>query len=405
MSDPTRDQWTATAAGGSHSPHPALRTLWALGGGPLAFVRADEAMAERLQRLTRDVTPPLVQGDGKPIQALTTTFDLTSLSGQLIDATSDSAHEPNDANAGAPHRRRTPLSTLITQLRRKQTANPETPSSSFSAPSAPLRVQPLVAPQSAPPPHPPRTPTTTAPHAKKPNLLATALTTLSWPQATPVTAGRTSLSSATDPVRALVEGATAKSPLASLPLPSRATIREMLADYAAAATSISRHDLAATAAERLLQITERVERKVAAARATAGAGATRQAVTRRMATESAANAAAVAPRQVQPGDAAPAPDALRASGRGDAGTIAPAGAAPSFAPSFGASAEVTELRGFRGLALRAAAASDDAPTERAPMLQPIHQGRRGWDEIDAADAWSLDAAARLEGLDLDEVAS
>ena len=73
----------------------------------------------------------------------------------------------------------------------------------------------------------------------------------------------------------------------------------------------------------------------------------------------------------------------------------------------------TPVGGFRGLARWAAEQAGDPEASaaigrtenvRAPMLQALHVGRRGWGVAGESTVWSLDAAARSEGIDVDEVA-
>jgi hypothetical protein len=407
MSDPTREPTKAAPPGESHAPHPALRALWALGGGPLAFVRADERLAERLSRMTRDEVPAIVRDDGRSIVALAAGVDLASVSSGLGNA-DQGMHEPNDANA---EERQSPLSNVLTKLREQQRTKHDTHS---SASSAPLRLPKLFNAKASGAPRAQRSASPPLPGASGHAIGAALAATITeptapprWPSVGAVTAGRTASTTSvpriSGPVRAIVEGAKSANPLAQLLAPSSTAIKAMLADYAANTAPPAPQDAAARAAARLLQITERVERKIAAARAAAGGDLTRQARTARGVGHPPTPSSGEQHRRQQEGDATPSAGAARTSLRAQGGATAPS-VAHSTAASFSAPEQAVELRGFRGLAMRAA--SDETPPgERAPMLQPLRHARRGWDEVDAADAWSLDSAARLEGLDLDEVAS
>ncbi len=410
MSDPTREPTKGAPPGDSHAPHPALRALWALGGGPLAFVRADERLAERLSRMTRDEVPAIVRDDGRSIVALAAGVDLANVSRGFGNA-DEGMHEPNDANA---EERRSALSSVLARLREQERATPGANPSVSSVTSAPLRVPKLFNAKASGAPRAQRSASPPSPGASGHAIGAALAATITeptapsrWPSVGAVTAGRTASTTSVPRIsgaaRAIVEGATSANPLAQLLAPSSTAIQAMLADYAANTAPPAPQDAAARAAARLLQITERVERKIAAARAGAAGDVTRQARTARGAGHPPTPSSGEQHRRQQEGDATPAAGAARTSLRAQGGATAPA-VAHSPAASFSAPEQAVELRGFRGLAMRAA--SDETPPgERAPMLQPLRHARRGWDEVDAADAWSLDSAARLEGLDLDEVAS
>lgn len=398
-----RDPRTATAALDRFAPHPALRTLWAMGGAPLAFVRADERLGDRLAAMMRDDVPPIVKEDGRAISALAAVIDLAN-----ITPTNDAAvapetaasdnQEPNDAGRKSTQPHLSTLSTLshlLTKLREPQQSSP---SSASSAPSAPLRVSPLLHSPAERPPNPVRapkqepTPSTTTETRKPPAR---------WPIVRPVTIGPKSPNPApaTAGQRALHESSHKGSVLAAALGPSSPIVQSILDEHGARAQESPPTDAARTVAARLLQITEQVERKVAAARVNAEMTRNGASRARRFSTtdspatdehrgtdrEASEPAAAIAPRIATQPPAAAAPS-------------------PRSGPAFTHAAEPTELRGFRGLAMRAIA-QDTPGSERAPMLQPLHHTRQGWADVDAPDAWSLDAAARLEGLDLDEVAS
>jgi hypothetical protein len=411
MSDPMRDAWKATAAGGSYAPHPALRSLWAVGGGPIAFVRADEQLAERLSRLARDEVPALVREDGRAVSTLTAPVDLSRVAGGAGD-TSDTMHEPNDANVDGTEQHRPALSSILDRLRERQQWSARSVPSASSAPSASVRVSKQSSRAPSAPPRQPHSPTS----LQVADTMRTRSSTLArdaspatpqrWPQARAVTVGRSLTGPAQPPASALTHSApdsTGAAPsIASPLLSSPSAVQSMLASYEGGSAPPP-HDAAMTAA-RLLQVTERVERKLAAGRAAAGPHASRRSSLRRGASEDRTSDASDSSRTIRPTGALPADGTTRAPRQAHA-ALSSSGDLPSAAaPAFGTAAVSTELRGLRGLAMRAAQEATTAG-ERAPMLQPVHRARRGWDDGDATDAWSLDAAARLEGLDVDEVAS
>lgn len=403
MSDSSLDPRTATAALDRSAPHPALRSLWALGGAPLAFVRADEQLAERLARLVRDEVPTVVKDDGRSIGVLTAAVDLARLTPRqaALDAPAepvDTSHEPREAKSAKDPIRSdgSPLSRVLATLREQTHASPVSATSAASTPLRPTRLSPS---QQASSPSHARTPSLKPISAGNRDHVRLSAR---WPNVGAVSIGRSSPNQSGVAAASHGKGqlhspgnliATA---LTTLPSSTQALVDA----HVAAVRTSPPSDVVQDTAARLLQITERVERKLAVARASAESAAAGSANPRR--SRSAADSSSLDERRGAPSPAPGSPEA--AASRLASQPAAATAPVTRSAPAFTNAAEPVELRGFRGLARRALDESSPGG-ERAPMLQPLHHTRQGWADVDAAESWSLDTAARLEGLDLDEVAS
>ncbi len=78
----------------THAPLFALRALWAHGGAAQAFVARDQRVSEVLARIVRDVVPDLVLRDGDAVQTLAATVGLDRLFGASL-ASDGRQHGPD----------------------------------------------------------------------------------------------------------------------------------------------------------------------------------------------------------------------------------------------------------------------------------------------------------------------
>jgi len=394
----------------SRAPLPSLRTLFASGGGPLAFVREDEQLTERLARLVRDDVPAIVEQGVRATRMLTDIPDLAQLSTLALER----AREMGDALPDESEMVRRVAGRLRGDMDR---------SGSASAPTDPSSVEPGDKVKSR------RSPGD----------------------------GRIFPQIVREITRDFVEGLgrknakgpSRKSPAsrgdggAPLPLAKIAAMLAPKPDVKGAVRDVAKGVI--TSAAGVARILGQVEKDLVPSSSAKGAqrGAAakkkpvdireiiasidavvnsinRQAGRRATARGSAGGARRGGERGAGEGVATPSRSGRSETPGGETSARSARVSASDYKAAtpvdrqYTMSEPITPVGGFRGLAQWAAEQSGDAELsaaidrtdrERAPMLQPMHASRRGWGLEGDALALTLDDAARSEGVDIDEVAS
>ncbi|MCC6928101.1 MAG: hypothetical protein IT359_03820 [Gemmatimonadaceae bacterium] len=413
----------------SRAPLPSLRSLFAAGGAPLALVRHDEQLAERLVRIARDLVPPIVEQGARATQVLTAVPDIAQFPSSIdahADESSDASEARNDERAASPRRRSSSTVSSAAPHEMEKAGHPRGPVAEWHRVDQLLKEEKRAARPELGAAGEERARTSRAMEhetTRKENegerlakLLGDLLANVARRQ---MALGRTPA------VRRKTDAAGV----------ARSVVREVAKSAAGVARILSQFDKDATtsrgakegerqatrdkattrervrdalgAIDAMTNLVRRLERRGAKEY---DARANKAFTTRNVATDDHARerrpsaSGGVAMRGSAPRDGERS--GVRAeSRRGDerSGVTMPAMSEP-----------VAPAGGFRGLARWAAEQSGDAElstaiergdVERAPMLQQLHATRRGWTLSGDELAWTLDSAARNEGLDLDEVAS
>jgi len=412
----------------SRAPLPELRALFASGGAPLAFVRKDEQLAERLLRMARDDVPAIVERSARAAQILTSSANIERLVSQAIahaDESSDARHDERSEPPGRHARtgqgpsatrgdersaRRVPASTshageegrakdggpsfimqgILKELERaaKPGANSAkgaersprgAPTSGMGGMVAPDWSKILV-------PLHPKAGTRQAPSQGDGSVIIGPIRILSGSE------------------KGASPGKSAKEQERNASLQRK---EQQRAQRDALASVDSMMAMIRRLEQRGWKEYDSRARKREASRTVATEEYTRE-------RRSAAPKASVG--EVLARAATSVLQGAASSHTAHAGAGAPVShgeeRAAAYAPAM--SEPAGTVGGFRGLARWAADLSGDAELsssiaradgERAPMLQQLHVARRSWSLDGDALALSLDSAARNEGIDLDEVAS
>lgn len=412
----------------SRAPLPVLRALFASGGAPLAFVRKDEQLAERLLRMVRDDVPAIVERSARAAQILTSSANIERLVSQAIahaDESSDARHDERSEPPGRHARTgQTPSATHGDERSARHapasaTHAGEEGRAKDGAPSAIMQGILKELERAAKPGGHSTNGTERSSHGAPTSGMG-GMVAPGWSKILvplhPKAGTRQAPSQG--------EGAVVIGPIRILSGSEKGGSQGKSAKEQERNASLQRKEQqraqrdALASVDAMMSLIHRLEHRGSKEY---DARAHKREASRTVATEeytrerrSAAPKASVG--EVLARAATSVLQGAASSHTAHAGTGAPANHAEERAAAYtpAMSEPAATVGGFRGLARWAADLSGDAELsssiaradgERAPMLQQLHVARRSWSLDGDALALSLDSAARNEGIDLDEVAS
>ncbi|MFN8668424.1 MAG: hypothetical protein U0164_14700 [Gemmatimonadaceae bacterium] len=405
----------------SRAPLPSLRSLFASGGGPLALVRKDEALAERLVRIARDDIPAIVEQGARAAQVLTEVPNIGQFLSSLDVHANESSDAKHDERGSSPRRPPSRTTQHDDERARGRTAPSRHDAERWpsrekrSAMLSPDFVEAIKAAVS------PSKERVKQQDAKDADRIAKIVREV---QAA-IAASRVTVGKA-PAVRRKPDVIGAARSVASEVAKSAAGVARILSQFDKGSSPSRKAKEGERQATRD-QATRRGDAREAVASIDAMMTLVRRLEHRGskeydarrhkvLETRQGASEEYVRERRGAAGGGASSHGAASSRGaeRSGARPGSAHGAEQHSVPMPAMSEAIAPTGGFRGLAQWAAEQSGDADLStaierndgvRAPMLQQLHASRRGWTLSGDELALSLDGAARNEGLDLDEVAS